>query len=190
MNVQQQLEETGAHLKGHFLLSSGLHSDQYFQCAKLLQHPDLAEKVGRSLADEFRSQAIDVIVAPALGGVILGHEVARSLGLRFIFGERCGDEGKLNFRRGFEIQSGEKSIIVEDVITTGGSVFELKELVESQGGSVVGFASIVDRTSNDVNLSPQWKSLTKVQVNTYSPSDCPLCAEGSQPIKPGSRKNQ
>jgi len=188
LNIQHHLEQTGAHLKGHFLLSSGLHSDQYFQCAKLLQYPDLAEQAGAALAEIFKTEPVDVVVAPAMGGLIIGHEVARALGVRFVFGERAGEENKLAIRRGFEITPGERVLLVEDVITTGGSILELRDLITSFGGKIAGFASVVDRTSQPVDFGAPYRALIKVRVNTYKPDSCPFCAQGSKPVKPGSRK--
>ena len=187
MSLLQDLEKTRAHLTGHFLLSSGLHSDQYFQCAKLLEHPNLAEKVGQSLAERFRDEAIDVVVSPALGGIIIGHEVAKALGVRFLFGERHGEERKLMLRRGFQLSAGEKALLIEDVITTGGSVLELKRLVESHGGVPVAYGAIVDRSSENVDLGLRLESLAKIQVNVYKPDECPLCRENKPLVKPGSR---
>lgn len=189
MDIGRMLEQTGAHLKGHFLLSSGRHSDHYFQCARLLQHPELAEKAGVALAELFATDGIEVVVAPALGGIIIGHEVARALGVRCLFAERAGAENQLALRRGFEIQPGEKVLIVEDVVTTGGSVLELKRLVDSHEGKVMGYASIVDRASEPVPFEAPWKALIRVQVNNYSAEECPLCKQGSTPVKPGSRKS-
>lgn len=190
MDILQKLEQTGAHLQGHFLLTSGLHSDHYFQCAKLLQYPDLAEAAGRALAEPFRQLKVAVVVSPALGGIIIGHEVARALGVRCVFGERHGDDRKLSLRRGFEIEPGEKALLVEDVVTTGGSVLELKKLVKSQGGLPMAYAAIVDRRQESLDLGLPLQALTKVQVQVYPPEKCPLCAQGLPVVKPGSRKHE
>ena len=189
MDILKKLEETGAHLQGHFLLSSGLHSDHYFQCAKLLQHPDLAEEAGHALAERFLDRQVEVVVSPALGGIIIGHEVARALGVRCVFGERYGEDRKLTLRRGFEIEPGEKALLVEDVVTTGGSVLELKKLVQSQGGDPIAYAAIVDRSQDTGALGLPLESLVKVKVNVYSPENCPLCAQALPVVKPGSRKH-
>jgi orotate phosphoribosyltransferase len=187
MDILKTLEQTGAHLQGHFLLSSGLHSDHYFQCARLLQYPEHAEAAGKALAGRI-SADIHVVVAPAMGGIIIGHEVARALGVRFVFAERAGAENKLTFRRGFEIQKGEKVLLVEDVVTTGKSVLELQQLVQDHGGQCIAFASIVDRSNGQAGLDLPWEALTTIQVNTYRPEDCPMCKEGTEAVKPGSRK--
>jgi len=187
MDVLKHLEETEAHLKGHFLLSSGLHSDQYFQCAKLLQHPDLARQAGDALAARFKGEAIDVVVSPALGGVIIGHEVARSLGVRFLFAERHGEVRQLTLRRGFQLQPGEKALLVEDVVTTGGSIQELKQLVTAQGGTPVAFAAIVDRRKETTDLGIRFEALTRIKVNVFQPESCPLCRDKVPLVKPGSR---
>ncbi len=189
MDTLKKLEETGAHLQGHFLLSSGLHSDHYFQCARLLQHPDLAEAAGRALAERFRDRQVGVVVSPALGGIVIGHEVARALGVRCVFGERHGDDRKLTLRRGFEIEPGEKVLLVEDVVTTGGSVLELKKLVQSHGGDPIAYGAIVDRSQESAALGLPLEALVRVKVNVYSPEDCPLCAQAIPVVKPGSRKH-
>lgn len=190
LDIQKHLLETGAQLKGHFLLSSGLHSDQYFQCAKLLQYPALARQAGEALAALFEGQEIDLVVAPAMGGLIIGHEVAAALGVRFVFGERSGDDNRMTIRRGFDIEQGEKVLMAEDVITTGGSILELKQVVDDLGGKVMGYASIVNRSAKKIEFNAPWRSLITVKVNTYRPEDCPMCKEGSKPVKPGSRKKR
>jgi orotate phosphoribosyltransferase len=187
MDLLRALEETRAHLHGHFSLSSGLHSDQYFQCAKLLEHPRLAQQVGQELAARFEGTQVDLVVSPALGGILIGHEVAKALGVRFLFGERYGEERKLTLRRGFQVQPGEKILLVEDVITTGGSVLELKRLVESQGGSAAAYGAIVDRRAEEIDLGLRLEALVKIQVNVYKPEECPLCREKIPVTKPGSR---
>jgi orotate phosphoribosyltransferase len=180
MDLLRALEETRAHLHGHFSLSSGLHSDQYFQCAKLLEHPRLAQQVGQELAARFEGTQVDLVVSPALGGILIGHEVAKALGVRFLFGERYGEERKLTLRRGFQVQPGEKILLVEDVITTGGSVLELKRLVAAYG-------AIVDRRAEEIDLGLRLEALVKIQVNVYKPEECPLCREKIPVTKPGSR---
>lgn len=181
------MAELDALQKGHFLLSSGLHSDTYFQCARILQFPELARELGARLAQHFDTYRVDLVVSPALGGILIGHEVARALGRRFIFTERA--EGEMTIRRGFEIAKGEKVLIVEDVVTRGTSVQEVVAVVEAAGGAVIGLASLVDRTDESVELPVSLFSLSRVEVATYPPDGCPLCAEGSPPVKPGSRGN-
>lgn len=179
------LEETGVLQKGHFLLSSGMHSDKYLQCALILQYPDYAEELGRELAGKFTDMQIDLVASPALGGVVLGQETARALGCRAIFGERI--EGVMQFRRGFDVKKGEKVLIVEDVVTTGGSVSEVIKLVEKKGGIPVGVGSIVDRSFEEPDFPCPYRSLIKLEIALYSPQDCPLCQEGLAFDKPGSR---
>jgi orotate phosphoribosyltransferase len=179
-------EETGALLLGHFLLTSGLHSSNYLQCAKVLQHPKHAEACGRALAAKYADAGIDVVVAPAIGGIVIGHEVARALGARSIFTEREG--GEMRLRRGFEIAQGERALVVEDVVTTGGSTRETIEAARAAGAEVVGAASIIDRSGGKADVGAPRVALATLNVVTYEPSDCPLCAEGTPAIKPGSRK--
>ncbi len=188
MNEQRILDlmaELGALKKGHFLLSSGLHSDTYFQCAQVLQFPDLASELGRMIGASHDPLDIDLVVSPALGAVLLGHEVARALGRRFVFTER--QEGKMTLRRGFAIEQGERALIVEDVVTRGTSTREVAALVEAAGGVVQGVACLVDRTGGDVELPAAIRSLARVDVVAWQPESCPLCAKGSPAVKPGSR---
>ncbi len=188
---QQQLltlmQELGALHEGHFLLSSGLHSDKYFQCARILQFPDLARELGAHLAALFADETCDAVVSPALGGILIGHEVARALGRRFVFTER--KDGVMSLRRGFGLEQGEKVIIAEDVVTRGTSLREVMDVVEAEGGRVVGLTSIVDRTGGGVDLPLPLRSLARVQVQTWTAEDCPLCAAGRELVKPGSRGN-
>lgn len=177
--------ETGALLEGHFILSSGLHSDRYFQCAKVLQYPWHAETLCKMLADYFLKVSIDVVVSPALGGIIVGQEIARSLHVRSIFAERANE--KLVLRRGFEISPGEKVLIAEDVTTTGGSVQELMEIVKSNNAIPVGIAGIVDRSGGKIHFEVPYFSLLQIEIANYQPTECPLCKAGSIPIKPGSK---
>jgi orotate phosphoribosyltransferase len=185
--VLRLLKRTGALLEGHFLLSSGLHSDRYFQCARLLQHPRHAARIGRALAAVCRPFGADLVVSPALGGVIIGHEVGRALGVRALFTER--EQGVMRLRRGFSIAEGEQVLVVEDVVTTGKSTLEAAAAVTAAGGRVVGLASIVDRSAGVVLPYP-FRSLLRLTVATYPPDDCPLCRAGKLPaVKPGSREN-
>lgn len=179
------LEQTGALLNGHFLLSSGLHSDRYFQCARLLQHPEHAERACRELAARVQ-EPVDVVVGPALGGVIVAHELARALRVRALFTERV--EGRMELRRGFEIQAGERVLLVEDVVTTGLSAREASAVVERTGGRVAAYAALVDRSAGAARLDRPFHALLAVEVRTYEAAKCPLCAAGDKPVKPGSRK--
>lgn len=182
--------ETGAYLKGHFRLTSGLHSPEYLQCALVLQYPRHAEHFGRLLATEFRrlepTLDVGVVVSPAIGGLILGHEVARALGARFLFTERDAS-GKMVLRRGFSIEPGETAVMVEDVITTGGSSREVIEILKEAGARVIGAGSIIDRSGGAVALGVPRVALKTMQVVAYREEDCPLCRAGDPVVKPGSR---
>jgi orotate phosphoribosyltransferase len=192
-NIQEQtlalFQETGAYLTGHFRLTSGLHSPEYLQCALVLQHPQHAEQLGRNLAAALRQlesmQNIDAVVSPAMGGLIIGHEVARALQVRHVFTERV--EGKMTLRRGFSLRSGETAVVIEDVITTGGSSIEVIQLLKDLGVRVVGAGSIIDRSGGRADLGVPRAALAVMHVVTYDPSVCPLCAQGSVVVKPGSR---
>ncbi len=179
-------KKTGALLQGHFLLTSGRHSNMYFQCAKVLQYPEYTEQVCRILAEYFKDYEIDTVISPAMGGIIVGQEVARQLNKRSIFAER--EDKKLTLRRGFTIEKGEKVLVCEDVVTTGGSVFEVIEIVKAQGGEVVGVGFIVDRSNGKVGFGYPQKSTMKMEVISYTPDECPLCKENIPLVKPGSRK--
>jgi len=184
--VKELLRATGALWEGHFLLSSGLHSSRYIQCARLLQYPWHAEAVGRALAEKVRDLSVDVVVGPALGGIIVAHELGRALGVRALFAEREG--GKLALRRGFSIEPGERVLLAEDVVTTGGSTWETAEVVASFGGAVVAAACIVDRRGPEAkNLPFPLFSLLRLELETYPPESCPLCQAGLPLEKPGSR---
>ena len=180
------LRRTEAVLEGHFVLSSGLHSSHYIQCARTLQHPKHAEGLGGCLADTYRDYEVDAVLSPAVGGLIIGHETARSLGTRALFGER--DNGVMTLRRGFELQAGERVVVIEDVITTGGSVRDLIHLVQDAGGTVLGVGAIIDRSGGQVDLGVPLNPLITMRVPTYQPDACPLCQQGSSPVKPGSRQ--
>ena len=181
------MEELGALHSGHFLLSSGLHSDKYFQCARILQFPDLARELGAAMGRFFAETPHDLVVSPAMGGILIGHEVARALGRRFVFTER--QDGKMTIRRGFSLEKGEKVVIAEDVVTRGTSLLEVIEVVEAAGAQVIGLTSIIDRTGGDVALPLPLQSLARVEVQTWSGPECPLCARGLELVKPGSRGN-
>ena len=177
--------EHSALLEGHFILSSGLHSDRYIQCALVLQHPRIAERLCAELASKLRNLGASVVTAPALGGVIVAHEVARALGTRALFTER--QDGVMTLRRGFRLEPGEPALVVEDVITTGGSTRETMKCVEDAGGKVVGVGALIDRSGGAADL-PGWAgALVTLAVQNYHPSDCPLCKSGIPAVKPGSR---
>ena len=182
--------QTGAYLHGHFRLTSGLHSPEYLQCAKVLQYPEHAEAFGRAMAERFRElaggAAIPLIVAPAMGGLIIGHEVARALGGRFQFTERDA-AGKMTLRRGFEAAAGEAAVVVEDVITTGGSSREVIDLLRAFGVNVLAAGSIIDRSGGQAEIGVPRIALATLTVTAWTPETCPLCAEGSVAVKPGSR---
>lgn len=184
--IMQIFHQTGALLEGHFLLSSGRHSDRYFQCALVLQYPEQAARLARELAGRVQLPTIQTVVSPALGGVIAGYEVARALGVRGIFAER--ENGRMTLRRGFSISPGEKVLVVEDVVTTGGSVREVMQVVREAGGVVAGVAALVDRSGGRVDFGvPLW-SLVQLEVQSYAPADCPLCRRELPLVKPGSRQ--
>jgi len=177
---------SGALLEGHFRLTSGLHSSGYLQCALVLQHPQHAEALGRAIADVTRELRPSVVLSPALGGVVIGHEVARALGVRALFAER--QDGALTLRRGFVIGETERVLVVEDVLTTGGSTRETMQVANAAGGQVVGAAAIVDRGGkNRAAFDVPLAALLEVDLPTYEPEACPLCARGLPVIKPGSR---
>jgi len=178
-------EKTGALLSGHFLLSSGLHSERYLQSALVLQQPAIATKICAALADHFRDTKIDLVIAPALGGVFVSHETARALNVRALFAERVN--GELTLRRGFTINAGERVLVVEDVITTGKSTRETIEVVRKAGGVVVAAGALIDRSGGKAELGVPYRSLVTLDVPTYQPEACPLCRAGSTPVKPGSR---
>jgi len=184
--ILKMLEETKALQTGHFKLSSGLHSEGYVQCALLLKDPVLANKVCSALAEKFKDEKPEIVVGPALGGVIAAYEVARNLGLPGIFAER--ENGKMTLRRGFTVEKGQKILVIEDVITTGGSSQEVVELLEGLGATVVGVGSIIDRSSGKTKLTVPYKSLIKLDIKTYVPEKCLLCQQGIEVVKPGSRK--
>ena len=179
------LKESGALLNGHFQLRSGLHSDHFFQAALLLQYPDKAETVCRHLAEQFRDQEIETVISPAVGGLIVGQEVARALGKRAIFADK--EDGKLVLKRGFAIRPGEKVLVAEDVVTKGGRVQETCDLVRALGGEVVGIAVIVDRSGGNAKFDVPFYSALQLNLPTFEPESCPMCAD-KQPIdRPGSK---
>lgn len=182
-DIRALLEETGALLTGHFRLSSGLHSPNYVQCARLLEHPRNAQAIGDELAK--RIERADKIVSPALGGVIIGYAVAAALSLPFVFTER--KDGAMTLRRGFRLNDGERVVIVEDVVTTGKSTRETADVLAQHGGKVVGFASILNRSGKDNPFDAPYASLLALSLDTYDERACPLCANGTPLDAPGSR---
>jgi orotate phosphoribosyltransferase len=177
---------SGALLDGHFRLTSGLHSPGYLQCALVLQHPPQAEALGRAIAGRVQDLRPTVVLSPALGGVVIGHEAGRALGVRAIFCER--QEGRLALRRGFTLDAADRVLVVEDVMTTGGSTRETIEVARAAGGQVVGTASIVDRSpSGSLQFDVPFVSLLRIDLPTYEQEQCPLCAQGVPVVKPGSR---
>jgi orotate phosphoribosyltransferase len=183
--VLRVFRSSGALLEGHFRLSSGLHSPGYLQCALVLQHPREAEALGAALGAIVRSLGVQTVMSPALGGVVIGQEVGRALGVRAIFAERA--DGSLTLRRGFALDPGEKVLIVEDVVTTGGSTRETMEVARAAGAMVVGACAIVDRSGGKQGLDVPFRSLLPMEVTTYQPDACPLCQQGIPVVKPGSR---
>ena len=183
--VLDLFRRVGALLEGHFKLSSGLHSPGFMQSALVLQHPREAEALGAALADAVRPLGADLVMSPALGGIVIGQEVARALDVPAIFAER--QDGALALRRGFTVAPGARVLVVEDVVTTGGSTRETMDVATRAGGVVVGAGSIIDRSGGNQGLSVPYSSLAQVAFPTYQPDACPLCAAGSTAIKPGSR---
>lgn len=179
------LENSQAILKGHFLLSSGGHSGTYFEKFRILQYPDITQRFCETLNEKFKNELIEVILGLATGGIILGYELARIRGIRAIFTERV--EGKMALRRGFQITKGEKVLIVEDVVTTGGSVKETIAIAEDLGAEIIGIAALVDRTGGKINLGYPLKTLVSLEIESFSATLCPLCKKGLPLVKPGSR---
>ncbi|HEV3330565.1 MAG TPA: orotate phosphoribosyltransferase [Bryobacteraceae bacterium] len=191
-SILELFRSRGAYLEGHFRLTSGLHSSQYLQCALVLQYPDVAEKLGQKLAGELQRETganIQLVVSPALGGVIIGHEVARALGTRFLFTERDAATKKMTLRRGFQVTPGETAVVVEDVITTGGSTYDVVELLREAGANVVAAGSIIDRSGGRADAGVPRVALATIETATHHAEACPLCAQGIPVDKPGSRPN-
>jgi orotate phosphoribosyltransferase len=188
LNAEQVIDEfrkAGALLEGHFQLTSGLHSTVYLQCALVLQFPEKAESFGRAIAEKYRNDRIELVASPAIGGIVIGHEVARALGARFIWTERQG--GEMTLRRGFSVSPGEKTLVVEDVITTGGSTRETVDALQRAGASVVGAASIIDRSGGTADVSVPRMALASLKVLSVEPAVCDACKLGDPALKPGSR---
>ena len=189
MNAEQVIDQfrtTGALLEGHFQLSSGLHSTVYLQCALVLQFPEKAEAFGRAIAEKFAGQGIQLVASPAIGGIVIGHEVARALGARFVWTER--EAGQMTLRRGFTISPGEKTLVVEDVITTGGSTRDTIEALTKAGANVVAAASIIDRSAGSADVGVPLSTLASLKVLSVEAAVCDACKLGEPVVKPGSRK--
>lgn len=186
--VLEILKQAGVLLEGHFLLTSGRHSDRYLQCAKIFRHTKYSEELCGALAESFKEIKIDIVIGPALGAVQMAYEVSRHIGCENFFAER-NSGGKMELRRGFEIKPGMNVLIVEDVVTTGGSVKEVIEIVREQGGIVAGVGAIIDRTGGEMDFGVPFKSVISMKVESWEAENCPLCSEGkTPPVKPGSRK--
>jgi orotate phosphoribosyltransferase len=179
---------SGALLEGHFRLSSGLHSPGYLQCALVLQHPSDAATIGTALGEQVRKYGATAVLSPALGGVVIGHEVGRALGIRAIFAER--QDNALTLRRGFSLTRGEKVLIVEDVLTTGGSTRETMDVARAAGAEVVAACAMIDRSGGSHNLDVPFHALLPMRLPTYQPESCPLCEQGAPITKPGSRNHK
>lgn len=188
--ILELFRSTEAYLQGHFRLTSGLHSGAYLQCALVLQHPAHAERLGRLLADALREKVgrdIGLVVSPALGGLIIGHEVARALGTRFLFTERDAATKQMALRRGFAVTPGEKAVVIEDVITTGGSTQDVVQVLRAAGAEVLGAGSIIDRSGGQAEVGVPRVALATLEVAVHQPEECPLCQAGIPVTKPGSR---
>lgn len=184
-SILSVFKDSGALLEGHFILSSGLHSPLYLQCALALQYPQDAAKFGQAIAERFAVQSIDTVASPAIGGLVIGYAVAAALNVRFLWTER--QNGEMTLRRGFTLRPGERILVVEDVITTGGSTRECIAALQDAGGRVVGAASIIDRSNGTADVGVPRISLASLDVPSYQPDVCPMCAQGIEAVKPGSR---
>mgnify|MGYP000945114195 CR=1 FL=1 len=180
-------QKTGVLMEGHFILTSGRHSSQYLQCARIFQYPNYGEEIAKELAQAFRKDSIDMVIGPAIGGIILSYEIGRILGIKAIFTER--ENGIMTLRRGFEIPPDSRVLVVEDVVTTGGSVKEVIELVKKNGSKVVGVGAIVDRSNGKVDFGCRFQAVISLEIPSYEKDECPLCKQGLPAVKPGSRNN-
>lgn len=185
MNYLEHFRQTNALLEGHFILSSGLHSPKYLQCALALQYPADAARFGKAIAEQFTGAGIETVASPAIGGLVIGYAVAAALNVRFIWTER--QNGTMTVRRGFSVKENERILVVEDVITTGGSTRECIAALESHGAKIVGAASIIDRSNGAADVGVPRIALVSMEVPSYAPEECPLCAAGTEAVKPGSR---
>lgn len=184
--VLDVLKEAGVLQEGHFRLTSGRHSDKYLQCAKIFQYSKYSEELCGALAEKYRDAGVSVVIGPAIGAVQMSYEVSRQLGVKNIFAER--ENGVMTLRRGFTIQPGEKVLVVEDVVTTGGSVREVIDIVRANGGDIVGVGAIVDRTGGKIDFGVPFQAVISMDVTSYEPDECPLCKQGLPIVKPGSRQ--
>jgi len=184
--VEQILQETGALLTGHFQLTSGRHGAQYMQCARVLQYPEHTAYIANVMAEGLQGTKVDIVLAPAVGGIVIGYELARALGAKSIFAER--EEGKMTLRRGFEIPKGAKVVIAEDVVTTGGSTREVMAIAKEHGADIVGTCVMVDRSGGSLDFGVKFVAAYSANIVSYTPEECPLCKEAVPIVKPGSRK--
>ena len=189
LNQQEAIDiftRSGALMEGHFKLTSGRHSNRYMQCAQVLQYPQYTEQLARHIAEKYADEKIDMVIGPAMGGIIVAYEVARQLKVPSIFCER--ENGQMTLRRGFAIEPGSRLLVVEDVVTTGGSVMEVMEIVRASGGVVAGVAVLVDRSGGKVDFGVRIEAVLTMDIESWPPDDCPLCRDGQgEAIKPGSR---
>ena len=186
INILEIYKRHGALLEGHFLLSSGLHSDKFLQSALLMQYPYIAEKIVDELVKKIYDIKFTTVVSPAIGGIRFGYELARQMGKRSLFTERV--DGEMTFRRGFSLEEGELVLVAEDIVTTGKSTKECIAAIEKAGGKVVGITTLVDRSGGKASFDYPFYPLMQIEVQTYEPDNCPLCKQGSKPVKPGSRQ--
>ncbi len=184
--VLEILKEAGVLLEGHFLLTSGRHSNKYLQCAKIFQDTKYSEELCKDLAEKFKNDGVELVIGPAIGAIQMSYEVSRWLGVKNIFAER--ENGEMTLRRNFKIEKGQKVLVVEDVVTTGGSVKEVLKIVEEHGGEVVGVGVVVDRTGGKIDFGTRIESVISMEVQSYEADNCPLCKQGLPLVKPGSRK--
>ena len=184
--MERIFKQTGLMLEGHFLLTSGRHSNRYMQCAKLFQYPEYSEMICKDLAGRFAGQKIDLVVGPAVGGIIMSYEMARQFNVPNIFAER--ENGAMTLRRGFSSPEGAKVLVVEDVVTTGGSVREVMDIVAEAKAEVVGVCVVVDRSGGKIDFGVPFEAAYETEIQSYEPSQCPLCEQGLELVKPGSRK--
>lgn len=185
MDILKIFQDAGALLEGHFLLSSGLHSGRYLQCARVLENPKISERLCQALAKNFKDDTINTVIAPAIGGIILAYELARALGATALFAER--ESGRMCLRRGFSLSPQDTVLVAEDVITTGGSVKEIIELVKAEGAKISAVCALADRSQGEIDFGVRCVSLLKLKIKNFSPEDCPLCKQGIKLVKPGSK---
>ncbi|MCL2577116.1 MAG: orotate phosphoribosyltransferase [Defluviitaleaceae bacterium] len=183
--VEKILQKADALLDGHFLYTSGRHGAQYMQCAKVLQYPEHTEELAKKVAEDFADEQVDIVIAPAIGGIVWGYEVARALSANSIFAER--ENGKMTLRRGFDIPKNARVVVAEDVYTTGGTIREIIELVKTYDATLVGVSVIVDRTGGKMDLNTKAVAAYSMEIISYAPEECPLCKQGISITKPGSR---